>query len=91
MSIIAGTAIESALGAYKIERSLRFNSADSAYLNRTPGSASNRKTWTWSGWVKRSAISANGVLLSAGSSGNTNDFVYVYLSVSNYFRAQINT
>jgi len=39
-----------------ISKSLRFNSADSAYLNRTPGSAGNRTTWTWSGWVKRSAI-----------------------------------
>ena len=38
---------------YNIERSLRFNSADSAYLNRTFASAGNRKTWTWSGWVKR--------------------------------------
>jgi hypothetical protein len=37
-----------AAGGYQIERSLRFNSADSAYLNRTPASASNRKTWTWS-------------------------------------------
>lgn len=37
---------------YQIQRSLRFNSADSTYLNRTPASAGNRKTWTWSGWVK---------------------------------------
>jgi hypothetical protein len=44
-------------GEYRISRSLRFNSADSAYLSRTPASASNRKTWTWSGWVKRSALS----------------------------------
>jgi len=41
---------------YEIERSLRFNSADSAYLNRTPASAGNRKTWTWAGWVKRSSF-----------------------------------
>ena len=40
--------------AKRISRSLRFNSADSAYLSRTPSSAGNRKTWTWSGWVKRS-------------------------------------
>jgi hypothetical protein len=40
---------------YQIERSLRFNSADSAYLSRTPASAGNRKTWTWAGWVKRSS------------------------------------
>ena len=26
------------------------------YLTRTPSSASNRKTWTWSGWVKRSDV-----------------------------------
>jgi len=35
---------------------LRFNSADSAYLNRTPASAGNRKTWTWSGWIKRGTL-----------------------------------
>ena len=41
-------------GGYQIQRSLRFNSPDSAYLNRTPASASNRTTWTYSGWIKRS-------------------------------------
>jgi hypothetical protein len=40
---------------FQIERSLRFNSADSAYLSRTPSVAGNRRTWTWSGWVKRSS------------------------------------
>ena len=33
-------------------RSIRLNAPDSAYLSRTPASAGNRKTWTWSGWVK---------------------------------------
>jgi hypothetical protein len=47
-----------AAGGYQIERSLRFNSADSAYLSRTPASSSNRTTWTWAGWVKRSAVSS---------------------------------
>jgi hypothetical protein len=42
-----------------ISKSLRFNSADSAYLNRTPASAGNRKTWTWSGWVKRSTLDSS--------------------------------
>jgi hypothetical protein len=41
---------------YQIERSLRFNSADSAHLSRTPSVAGNTKTWTWSGWVKRSLL-----------------------------------
>jgi hypothetical protein len=56
-------------GEYEIERSLRFNSADSAFLNRTPASASNRKTWTWSGWVKLSNVAADKCLMEAGVSG----------------------
>ena len=38
---------------YQISRSLRFNSADSANLTRTPSVAGNRQKWTWSGWVKK--------------------------------------
>ena len=38
--------------AYEIERSLRFNDNDSAYLNKTPSSSSNRKTFTISWWFK---------------------------------------
>jgi len=73
MSIIQGNAHTSAGGGYQIERSLRFNSADSAYLNRTPGSASNRKTWTWSGWVKRSKLGAQQGLIACpvGTSDST--------------------
>ena len=37
---------------FEIERSLRFNHGDSPYLVRTPSSAGNRRTWTWSSWVK---------------------------------------
>jgi hypothetical protein len=57
---------------YRIERSLRFNSADSAYLNRTFGSGS-RKTFTYSFWAKRSSLS-NGYLVSAffNASNQTN-------------------
>ena len=39
--------------AYAVDRSLRFNDDDSAYLNRTPSSSSNRKTFTISWWFKR--------------------------------------
>ena len=41
----------------------------STYLSRTPSSASNLKTWTWSGWVKRGSISTgNQVLFEARDS-----------------------
>ena len=52
---------------YQIDRSVRFNSPDSPYLNRTPSSAGNRKTWTWSGWVKRSELTVNAFIFGAGS------------------------
>jgi hypothetical protein len=55
-------------GGYEIQRSLRFNSADSANLSRTPSVAGNRKTWTYSTWVKRANLSqAQGILAEAGS------------------------
>jgi hypothetical protein len=65
-------------GAYAISRSLRFNSSDSAYLSRTPASAGNRKTWTWSGWVKRSSSTSGNmqVLLAAGP--DNDDFGLVF-------------
>ena len=44
----------SAAGAYEIERSLRFNESDSTSCTRTPSSAGNRKTWTFSCWIKKS-------------------------------------
>jgi hypothetical protein len=44
-------------GGAKIGNSLRFRGAQ--YLNRTPASAGNRKTWTWSGWIKRAKLSSS--------------------------------
>ena len=52
-----------AAGGYEIERSLRFNSTDSAFLSRTPTLAGNRKTFTWSGWVKRAKLTDYDVFL----------------------------
>jgi hypothetical protein len=66
---IIQAAAGAAVGEYQISRSLRFNSADSAYLSRTPASAGDRKTWTWSGWVKKALIADNNpMLFTAGSS-----------------------
>jgi hypothetical protein len=41
---------------YQISRSVRTRSSASAYFNRTPASATNRTTWTWSGWIKRGSL-----------------------------------
>ena len=37
---------------YEIDQSIRFNSANSAYMHRTPSSSGNRKKFTSSFWVK---------------------------------------
>lgn len=70
MSIIGSNILAGASGqggaGYTIENSLRFRSSASAYLSRTPASAGNRKTWTWSGWVKRGAL-GDAIFFSAGT------------------------
>ncbi|MGE0751862.1 MAG: LamG-like jellyroll fold domain-containing protein [Variibacter sp.] len=54
------------MSTHKIERSARFDSADSAYLSRTP-SAGNRKTYTISMWVKRAGLGTSQTLFYAGT------------------------
>ena len=58
------------LNGYTIGRSLRFRSSASAYLNRTPASASNRTTWTWSAWVKKAATTQQGIFSSQSPSSS---------------------
>jgi hypothetical protein len=53
-----------------VGNSLRFRSSASAYLNRTPTVASNRDTWTWSGWVKRGSLSSLQFLFQQGADQN---------------------
>ena len=43
---------------FNVANSLRFNSGSSDSLTRTPSSASNRKTFTYSSWVKRSILTS---------------------------------
>ena len=60
-------------GGYEVANSLRFDDGSSDYLSRTPASAGNRKTWTWSGWVKRGNItlSITTTLFAAGPNGSS--------------------
>jgi hypothetical protein len=64
MSIIQGNAHTSAGGGgYQIERSLRFNSADSAYLDKTWGVApTSTTTATISVWVKRTGLGSQEII-----------------------------
>jgi len=68
-----------AVSGYFLNKSLRFRSSASAYLNRTFGTPTNNKKWTWSGWVKRGALGANETIFSSFQNG------------SNYFDFRFNT
>lgn len=61
---------------YRIERSLRF---DSAYLNRTPSSATNQKTYTFNFWIKRSqiAIGTDVEIFSALYASTNSRYAYI--------------
>jgi hypothetical protein len=45
----------------------------STYLTRTPGSAGNRTTWTWSGWVKRGNLTGTQMVLFGAKQDSSND------------------
>jgi len=93
MSVLSNTGIRAGASAggggdYQIEKSLRFNDDDSAYLNMTPSSDGNQTTFTLSWWMKRSNHVTNQRIF--GLSG-TNQFsvmldsdgkLYVYCHLS---------
>ena len=51
---------DSVLGGKEIERSLRFDNGDGAHLTRDHAVAGNKKQWTFSCWIKRSALGGSG-------------------------------
>jgi hypothetical protein len=70
---------------YDVANSLRFDDASDDYLSRSISSTGNRRTWTWSGWVKRSNTTQQYQnMMSMGSNNirinfsNQNIWVYDY-------------
>ena len=50
---------------FSIENSVKLEADNDERFTRTPSSAGNRKTWTFSAWVKRTELGANQILISA--------------------------
>jgi hypothetical protein len=66
-------------GGYNLTNSLRFRQSATAFLSRTPASASNRQTWTWSGWVKRGRLGVeNHGLFTGRTSGSGTYTLFVF-------------
>ena len=70
MALIQSTAIPSGATDYELEQSLRFNYGDTTYLSRTPSSAGNQRTWTFSCWVKKTYGSTTQPIIHSSPSGN---------------------
>ena len=66
MPLILGTNSIKDTG-FNVDNSLRFNFASSDFLDRTPDSASNRRTFTFSCWVKRSVLDIRNLFSATGT------------------------
>lgn len=64
-NILAGSGANQA--AFQVARSLRFNSADSANLSRTFGTATTQNTYTFSCWLKRCKMSSIQSIFGTGA------------------------
>ena len=96
MALFASNIItsDSALGSAKIQKSLRFNDGDTAYLQKGVSSAGNRKTFTYSVWCKRtessstySGNSANCLFYQGDTDGN--EFGYITFNGEDKIEIQI--
>ena len=67
MAILNNSNAITTSGGYDVNNSLRLRASATAALNRTPGVAGNRKTWTWSGWVKRGSVSSEGYIFGTNT------------------------
>ena len=76
MSVIQNNLLMTPEG-YQISRSVRLRSSAGGFFNRTPASSGNRKTFTWSGWVKRGVLaSGDHPIISALTDANNRMFFF---------------
>ena len=83
MSLLSNAmAIPPASTGYNLTNSLRFRESASAYLNRTPSSTGNRKTWTWSAWIKRGklGVGSNQFLFDSTWAASTSGWLSMRIS-----------
>ena len=80
-NVLAGSGIQGEFVEGPI-KSLRFNENDDAYLSRTPASAGNRQTWTWSSWVKVNRVDYNNLFSNLVNNDNG---LYVFWSGGRFY------
>jgi len=87
MSLLQNSNAISTGGDYNLESSLRFRRSANAYLSRTPTTASNRKTFTFSLWFKgKGYYTGNDHLIGVNTSSTSYVRVYYGTAGDNYLR-----
>ena len=61
---------------FQVANSCRFNDGSSDHLTRTPSGSGNRRTFTISTWLKRSALGSAPMIILSASNGGNRDFIY---------------
>jgi hypothetical protein len=79
-------------GGYSVDNSLRFNSGSSDYLNRTFGTSTNEKIWTFSTWFKANdGGSQQHIMYASGAGSDDNWFQLQYYNSSTIRLSGYNT
>ena len=67
-----------------IGKSLIFNDGDSPQLSKTPSGAGNRRTFTFSVWLKRGTLTGSEqYILSASNSASSTKYDFIYFDTDN--------
>jgi hypothetical protein len=69
MSLLALSGTNSVSGGYEIDNSVKLEADNTEFFSRTPSSNTNRQTFTYSTWVKRTELGINGAILDAYQDG----------------------
>ena len=72
-----------ASGVSGITGSLTFDHNRNQYLSRQPSVGGNRQKWTWSGWINKTATSAEqqafwSASFGPGSSASSDDQIFIF-------------
>jgi len=73
---------------FNVANSCRFNDDDSAYMHKTPGGAGNRRTFTFSAWVKRGNLGAEMGIFTAGADANAGQFFTIMFTDADELNVQ---
>ena len=79
--ILPGNVASATAGAYEVANSCRFNDGDSAYMIKA-GAAGNRRTFTFSTWIKVVQLGTNRQIFNSWSANNASGFGYLQLEAT---------